>query len=305
VDAELDRLGIRTKGMQRRHREALDAEALRPRLVVGSRRRPVVNWHEGGVGPVLVLINGWTASGLVWPSNWVTALEQRFRVVRIDNRGTGWSRSAPAPYRIADLATDVHDVLQACDVKRATILGLSMGGMIAQEFALQYPGMVDRLILVGTAPPVPAQLVPDVAPFLSALRGPAKGQDLAGFFRRLWGSYAAVSFAEEHPALLDEIVRQILQRVTPRRRVLDQIRAIRSWHGSDRLRELAVPTTIVHGNRDPLIPVGNGMRLARLIPNAEYVELAGVGHLAPHEAGPALLGLLAIKADGHAENGEQ
>ena len=53
-----------------------------------------------------------------------------------------------------------------------------------------------------------------------------------------------------------------------------------------------MPTTVVHGSRDPLIPVGNGMRLSRLIPGAEYVELAGVGHLVPHEAGAALLGLL-------------
>ena len=81
-------------------------------------------------------------------------------------------------------------------------------------------------------------------------------------------------------------------RVTPRQRVFDQVRAIRSWRGAARLGRLDVPTTVVHGSRDPLIPVGNGMRLSRLIPGAEYVELAGVGHLVPHEAGAALLGLL-------------
>jgi pimeloyl-ACP methyl ester carboxylesterase len=292
LDAELGLLGVRTKATRRRIEEAAGAAGLRPGTTESSGRRPVVNWYDGGTGPALLLINGWTASGSLWPTEWIGALEQRFRVMRIDNRGTGWSRSAPAPYRIADLARDAYDVLRACGVEKATVLGLSMGGMIAQEFALRHPDVVERLILVATVPPVPAQLVPDVAPFLSGLRGPAKGQDLAGYFRRLWGSYTAGSFAEEHPEVLDEIVAQILQRVTPRQRVLDQIRAIRSWHGSDRLRDLAVPTTVVHGNRDPLIAVGNGMRLARLIPDADYVELAGVGHLVPHEAGTDLLRVL-------------
>ena len=64
--------------------------------------------------------------------------------------------------------------------------------------------------------------------------------------------------------------------------------AIAAWHGPRRLAAIACPTTVVHGDADPLMPVGNGMRLARLIPGARYVELAGVGHLPPLEAGDAL-----------------
>ena len=288
IDTELGLVGVQTKQIRRRREEA----AARPDRAQRSARRPLVNWHEGGSGPTLLLLNGWTASGLLWPATWLADLETRFRVIRIDNRGTGWSRSAPAPYTIAELAADARDVLAACEVQEATVLGLSMGGMIAQEFALRYPQRVRHLVLVGTAPPVPAQLVPDVEPFLEGLRGPAKGADLAEYFRRLWSSYAAPSFADQHPEVLDEIVDQVLQRVTPKVRVLDQLRAIRAWHGSERLTRLGVPTTVVHGNRDPLIPVGNGMRLARLIPAADYVELGGVGHLVPHEAGPQLTEVL-------------
>jgi pimeloyl-ACP methyl ester carboxylesterase len=260
---------------------------------------PAVNWHEGGSGPTLVLINGWTASGLLWPRDWLRELESSFRVIRIDNRGTGWSRSAPAPFTMADLADDVQDVLRACQVERATVAGLSMGGMIAQEFALRHPDSVERLVLLATRPPTPSQVRSDSAPLLAAFRPPAAGVQLRAYLTELWAGYAAPDFAKARPEVIDELVAQVLQRVTPRRRVLDQGRAIASWHGANRLARLQVPTTVVHGTRDPLMPVGNGMRLARLIPNSVYLELPGVGHLLAHEAGAQVLDTLQHDATSH------
>ena len=289
IETELRTVGLPSTDQRRRRQERLESPA-----GLGDRRRRKisVNWHEGGAGPALLLLNGWTASGLVWPAEWVHTLEKRFRVIRIDNRGTGWSRSAPGPYTMADLADDAADVLRACDMDEATVLGVSMGGMIAQELAMRHPELVRRLILVATAPPVPAQLIPDPAPFMVALAPPAPGQDLRLHFRTLWSAYVTPSFYAAHPEVFDELTEQIVLRVTPRQRVFDQLRAVRSWRGSDRLRRLDVATTIVHGDRDPLMPVGNGMRLSRLIPGAEYVELEGVGHLPPHEAGRELLKII-------------
>lgn len=288
--AELKVVGIRTTNMRRAKVERATSPA---RLAQISGKRPAVNWHEGGSGPALLLINGWTASGLVWPEAWVEKLEQHYRVIRIDNRGTGFSRTAPAPFTITTMANDAADVLKACGIESATVLGLSMGGMISQELAMRHPSLVNRLILVATAPPLPAQLSSDPAPFLSALRGPAKGQSIDEFFGEIWGAYMAPSFTAEHPEVVAEIVEQVKARVTPKSKVIAQMRAIRSWSGSGRLRRLSMPTTVVHGTTDPLIPVGNGMRLARLIPDATYVELPGVGHLIPHEAGEELLTILA------------
>ena len=120
---------------------AFDASRSSARATVGIERGrpPAVHWHESGRGPTLVLLNGWSVSGLVWPTAWIDRLARRYRVVRIDNRGTGWSRRAPAPFAIADLADDVVTVLDAVGADRASILGLSMGGMIAQELALRAP----------------------------------------------------------------------------------------------------------------------------------------------------------------------
>ena len=107
---------------------------------------------------------------------------------------------------------------------------------------------------------------------------------LRSFLRDGWATVAAPGFAAAHPDLMDEMAAAIDRRPTPRFAVLDQARAIAAWAGAARLRSLTVPTTVVHGSEDPLVPVRNGMRLAQLIPGARYVELAGVGHLIPYEA---------------------
>lgn len=284
--------GIRTGGARRRLTERAEAAGLRPAPRRAGARIPVVHWHEGGHGPALLLLNGWTASGLVWPAEWLRRLECHFRVIRIDNRGSGWSRTAPAPFTVADMADDARDVLRSCRIDRATVVGLSMGGMIAQELALRHPQCVSRLYLLGTAPPIPARVIPHLAPLLVAFRKPAPGQDMREYFTQQWANFTGPDFAAACPDAMSELAEQTLRRVTPRQRMWDQLRAISSWHGPERLRRLTVSTTVVHGNRDPLMPVGNGMRLSRYIPDAEYVELPGVGHLVPYEAADAVLAML-------------
>jgi 3-oxoadipate enol-lactonase len=285
--------GIETTAAGRRRREVNEAaqfrDAPKQRITAG---RPAVNWHEGGDGPALLLLNGSTASGLVWPDSWLRRLEKRYRVIRIDNRGTGWSRCAPHPFTIGDLADDARNVLRACGIGRATVLGMSLGGMIAQEFALRHSKAVERLVLVATRPPTPAQIPSPSDALLSLIKKPRTGEDLRAFFVATWSTLVADGFAAEHPDVMTEVADQIVQRVTPRRAVLSQARAIWAWHGATRLRRINAPTTIVHGDHDPLLPVGNGMRLARLIPDATYLELPGIGHLVPQEAGDVLLRVL-------------
>ncbi|RNL62847.1 alpha/beta hydrolase [Nocardioides marmoriginsengisoli] len=251
-----------------------------------------VHWREGGHGEPLLLLNGWTASGLAWPADWIRGLEKSFRVIRIDNRGAGWSRLAPAPFTMAQLADDAHGVLQECGVKRATVMGLSMGGMIAQELALRHPDAVGRLFLVGTRPPTPAHISSDLPVLLKALRPPERGQPLDEYFTRMWAGFAAPGFAAANPEVMSELVKSILDRTTPRAGVLAQSRAIFAWHNAGRLATIQHPTVVVHGSRDPLIPVGNGMRLSRLIKNASYVEVPGAGHLLPYEAPDLVADLL-------------
>lgn len=254
--------------------------------------RPCINHHRGGSGPPLLLLNGFTAGGGVWPTAWLKDLMTRYTVIRPDNRGSGWSRTAPRPFSIADLADDAHAVLRHCDVDCARVLGLSMGGMIAQELALRHPSAVDHLVLVATRPPSPASVQSPSRLLLDSLRGPRRGQTLADYYGAIWARFAAPGFAEEHPDLLTEVVSQVVRRPTPRRGLLDQSRAMLGWSGPRRLRDIQVRTDVVHGTLDPLTPVENSRRLAALIPRAQLHELAGVGHLVPQEAGRQLTEIL-------------
>jgi pimeloyl-ACP methyl ester carboxylesterase len=118
---------------------------------------------------------------------------------------------------------------------------------------------------------------------------PPPGASLRRFLIERWATVAAPGFADAHPERMGELADSITRRPTPRFAVLDQARAIAGWSRAGRLRRLDVPTTVLHGSEDPLIPVHNGMRLAQLIPGAEYLELPGVGHLVPYEAPDAVL----------------
>lgn len=248
-------IGRRTDAERRERRE----RRLRTELSAGrahSRRPPVAFWHEGGHGPTLLLLNGWGASGLSWPSAWLERLEQRFRVVRIDNRGSGYSRTAPAPFTMA------------------------------------------QIVLVASRPPSPASIHSSERVIERTFAaGPAPGQDLREY---LWGGWAAMcapGFAVAHPELFDELASQSAARLTPRTGFIHQMRAMAAWRGADRLRDISAPTTVVHGDVDPLTPVGNGMRLARLIPGARSVELPRVGHLVAVEAGEQLADVVEARSE--------
>jgi 3-oxoadipate enol-lactonase len=258
----------------------------------GHRARPVVHWRRSGNGPPLLLLNGWTASSQVWPEEWLRRLEEGYDVIRIDNRGSGWSRSAPFPFTIADLADDARDVLDASGIDRAAVLGISMGGMIAQELAIRHSEIVERLVLVATRPPTPAHTPMSSHALRLTLGRRPRDVHLREFLVRTWAQTTGNGFAAAHPEVFDELGDQIMLRITPRSGLVNQMRAIMSWHGPQRLRHISAPTTIVHGAQDPLIAVDNGRRLAQLIAAARYVELAGVGHLVAHEAGDTLIGAL-------------
>jgi pimeloyl-ACP methyl ester carboxylesterase len=247
-------------------------------------RRPKVFWLAHGTGPSLVLINGYSASALAWPRAWTRSLERRFRLITLDNRGSGWSRFAEAPFTIGDLADDVADVLEAAEIPRATVLGLSMGGMIAQELALRRPELVTGLLLAATRPPVPSFHAPPIASAWHLVRPPGRGESLERYFRGLWTAAAAPGFAEAHPEEIEELVSQTLERPTPRTMLLHQLRAMSGWAHAERLAQLGMPTVIVHGEADTFSPPANGRALARLIPDARHVPLEGVGHLLAHEA---------------------
>ena len=280
--------GLSDAAGRRRMAELERRRQLAPGRYANGSKLPDVHWHGSdhvdGSRPVVVLVNGWTASGLVWPSSVVDRLAVAHHVIRVDNRGVGFSRTAPAPFTVEQMADDVIDVLDAVGAGAATVVGLSMGGMIAQEVAIRHPARVSRLLLLGTRPPSPAAFMPAQHVVDAVMSVPRPDETFREFVLRAWSSIAGAGFLERDRAGAEELVDRIAERVTPRAGVLSQARAIAAWHGAQRLGSITAPTAVVHGRDDPLVPVGNGMRIAQLIDGAQYVELAGIGHLVPFEA---------------------
>jgi pimeloyl-ACP methyl ester carboxylesterase len=122
--------------------------------------------------------------------------------------------------------------------------------------------------------------------------GRVPGETLRDLYLRQWASFTGPGFAQDHPERLSELVDAMLARPTPRGLLRQQLRAAAAWGGARRLAGLTAPTVVVHGAVDKLSLVRNGMRLAQLIPDAGYVELANVGHGVPYEAPERLAELI-------------
>jgi len=213
---------------------------------------------------------------------WADAIEglsSDFRCLAIDNRDAGESDPESADYSIDDMAADAVAFLRAFNIERAHVMGSSMGGFIALHMALNDPGAVDRLVLVGTSAvtglqPMPA---PTDAEWIT--------DPLARARQRL-PQATAPGFFDAHPERLEQLAVQTRQNRMTREGYVRQTRAINETHDvRQQLPEIAAPALVVHGDMDASLPLTRGQQLAAGIPRARLVVLPGVGHL-PHREVP-------------------
>lgn len=240
-----------------------------------------IHYQDTGSGPPLLILNGWTASGLIWPDEWVHPLGAEYRLLRVDNRGTGWSDAVTETFTVADMVADSLAVLDAEGIDRAHVFGLSMGGMIAQQLALTHPERVDHLVLCATAPPPPHFVTADPAVFAGLFTPPAGATTIDEIVGNVWSSIVGPGFQERGKDILDRLVARAIERPTPMEVIMLQMQAIATRVGDS--GDINAPTLVIHGDADPLLPVANGRRLAEVVPGARYLELPGVGHLIPWE----------------------
>lgn len=231
-----------------------------------------IYWDEQGSGaPVLLIM------GLGWPSSsWYRTrpiLSDNYRTIAFDNRGVGRSDAPPGPYSIAQMAADAAAVLQSAGVNAAHILGVSMGGMIAQEVALRYPQKVRSLMLGCTAaggscavqanPEViqvlmsrfvdPELFAAAMNPFLYDAGTPRARRDEDLQMRRRWFPTPEAYFA--------------------------QLQAIIGWEAYSRIAQIEAPTVVIHGENDRLVPPENAKLIAERIPGAKLVMIPNASHI--------------------------
>ncbi|MBZ5521258.1 MAG: alpha/beta hydrolase [Acidobacteriia bacterium] len=201
-------------------------------------------------------------------------LSGKFRTIAFDNRGVGQSDRPPGPYPIALMASDAAAVLDAAGVESAHVFGISMGGMIAQEFALQFPHRVRSLILGCTAAGGP-----------HAVRADAEATQMLmarGNMTREEAARAALPFiyAPGTPQKLIDEDMEVRKPWFPHPDAYTaQLQGILAWEAYSRLARITAPTLVIHGELDRLVPVGNGKLIADRIPGARLVTLAHASHI--------------------------
>lgn len=233
--------------------------------------------EETGEGRPVVLVQGLGYAAWAWRPQ-VEALAPVARAVVLDNRGTGRSDKPPAPYSVEQMADDVAAVVESCRDGGAVVVGASMGGYIAMTLAVRRPDLVDALVLVATLTGGPDSVgVPERT--LAAWAEHA-GKPAEEFARATMPISLAPGWPEEHPAEFEALLTSRLEHPTPPEAWQAQ------WDACSRFLErgvppgeIGVPTWVVHGTADRVVPVENASAVARRIPQARTTLVPGAGHL--------------------------
>jgi len=258
-----------------------------------------------GKGEPLVLVMGFGFRSGHWFAI-RDKLAAEYRVIVFDNRGTGQSDKPAMPYTARMMAGDVARLMDAIGIDRANVFGVSMGGMISQEFALNYPARLNSLILGCTycggnrAVPISAEAA---AFLLDAERAKLPEEDRArGIIPWLWRE----EFAENNPAAIARFVTTTCEHPTPPQTLVSHGNAIMTHDTYDRLPEIKAPTLVITGSDDRLMPCENSKLLASRIPGAELaiIDKAGHGFItdSTEQAGKIILDFLGRHSKTRADN---
>ncbi len=237
----------------------------------------VLSYERTGSGPPLLAINGMSGTQLSWGEPFLGALREHFEVITYDHRGVGDSSRMEAPFAIADLAGDTAGLLDALALDSVHVLGISMGGMVAQELALAHPERVRTLALGCTYCGGPGSSLASPAVGLRLVESLRSG-DRALALRTGWEICVSPRFRDD-ASLYEAYLARASARPVAREVIMAQMRAIAAHDTSARLSELGMPTLIVHGTADDLIPVQNAHVLAGHLPAAHLELLDDAGHL--------------------------
>jgi len=238
-----------------------------------------------GEGEPLLLIMGAGATMDAWPHEFLDNLSSKYQVTVFDNRGMGYTTASPANFSVSQFANDTAGLMDALGIKQANILGISLGGFIAQELAIEHPDKVKRLVLIATycggaqaiqADPAVMRRIPD-------LTDPANltVENLKSFIEVMFPHEWLVSHPDYYYQFIhsnDNKSNQAVETSSPEN-IKRQTMAISLWPGAyDRLDRIKTPTLIITGMEDLLIPPKNSLILANRINGSWLIRLENAGH---------------------------
>jgi pimeloyl-ACP methyl ester carboxylesterase len=234
-------------------------------------------YEAKGEGFPLVMIMGLGANLDWWEPHMIQEHSKNFRTIVFDNRGAGRTEVSNKDYTIRLLADDTAGLMDALGISKAHVLGISMGGMIAQELALGYPEKVEKLVLCSTNCGGERTIQPSEETVNMLMRGGTapSAEERAKLTLSLCLTH---EFMEKNPSYVESMTQRVLKTPISPEAFIRQARAVMSFGTFDRLPGIKAPTLVLHGKRDVLIPPENGSILAKAIPNARLVLLESSAH---------------------------
>ena len=244
-------------------------------------------YEEHGSGDPLLLIMGLAADSMAWMFQ-VPDFSEHYRTITFYNRGVGRSSKPSGPYSIHEMADDTAGLLDTLGIDRTHVVGVSMGGMIAQELALRHPRRVRGLVLACTYPEPDADVERQRQFSTRELGGTvtAGGEvqidvnavDPLRFFQQLLPLAFSEQFITNELPKLMELFGGALQYGFSLEAILGQVAAVMSHKATDRLHHIKSPTLVITGDADRLVSPANSDVLARRIPGARLVKVPGGSH---------------------------
>jgi pimeloyl-ACP methyl ester carboxylesterase len=244
-------------------------------------------YEEHGSGDPLLLIMGLATDSTAWMFQ-LPVFAERYRTIVFDNRGTGRSAKPTGPYTIGGMADDTAGLLAALGIERTHVVGVSMGGMIAQELALRHPERVHGLVLACTYPEPDEEIRLGRANSIAQLGGSvdaagAATLDMAAvdpmmIFQTLMPKVFSPNFLMNQLPTLMQLFGGALQWGFSIEAIMAQADAVMSHKATDRLHHITAPTLVITGDSDLLIPPANSDVIAAEIPGAKLVKIPGGTH---------------------------
>lgn len=242
-----------------------------------------------GDGPVVTMSHSLGCNLSMWDDQ-ARALRGRYRVLRFDTRGHGQSSAPPGPYSLEQMAEDLHGLLTGVGIAETHFVGLSMGGMIGQVFALKYPAMIQSLVLCDTTSRYPKEAASVWEERIRTVE--AKGMEPV--VEPTLQRWFTAPFREQRRDVMDRV--RAMLRSTPPQGYRGCCHAIPKIDVTDRLGAVHCPALVIVGEEDPGTPVEMARAIHAALPSAELAILRSAAHLSnmeqPEEFNRILLGFL-------------
>jgi 3-oxoadipate enol-lactonase len=226
-----------------------------------------------GSGQPLLLIPGWGTTCRTWDAVAPT-LSPKLSLIKVDNRGVGQSRSKRQPTRMSDFSADLIELLDYLQLDRVHVLGLSLGGVIAQRLAVDHPSRVNRLVLVSST----HQFGPYLTGLAELVARALRRFSLRDFVRTVDLLATSPRFMDDNHWKMEQSLDQTCKLYGSRLGVARQLRSLGNSSFRPDEYQISAPTLMVSGGYDPIIPACYARKTASMIPGSRYLLLPNCGH---------------------------